>query len=114
MPPIDGLILQNIEASILYNLDAPLLLGLNAISRLGKVVLEDDKLIIYPKNMQWEDATKNLPIDSDFYNDFQQAFLILFQPLKTKDSKNFIEKCRHLFITPDTAYTEEDLLTNQF
>lgn len=111
---IEGLILENIEASIIHNLDAPLLLGLNAISKLGKVVLEDNKLIIYPKNIQWEEVSTSLPIDSAFYSDVQQAFLILFQTLKTKDSKAFIKKCRHLFVTPDTDYTEEDLLTNQF
>ena len=111
---IDGLILEDIEASIVHNLDAPLLLGLNAISKLGKVVIEEDKLIIYPKNIPLQEVPQNHPIDSDFYNDVQQAFIILFQSLKTKDSKTFIEKCRHLFVTPDTAYTEEDLLTNQF
>lgn len=111
---IKGLILENIEASVVHNLDAPLLLGLNAISKLGKVVLEDNKLIIYPKNIQREEVSTSLPIDSVFYSDVQQAFLILFQTLKTKDSKTFIEKCRHLFVTPDTLFSEEDLLKNQF
>ena len=106
--------MEDIEASIVHNLDAPLLLGLNAISKLGKVVIEEDKLIIYPKNIQLQEAPENHPIDSDFYNDVQQAFTILFQSLKTKDSKTFIERCRHLFVTPDTLYSKEDLLTNQF
>ncbi len=111
---IDGLILEDIEASIVHNLDAPLLLGLNAISKLGKVVLEEDKLIIYPKNIQAQESSKGHRIDLDFYNDVQQAFTLLFQSLKTKDSKTFIEKSRHLFVTPDTLYSEEDLLINQF
>lgn len=108
---IDGLILENIEASIVHNLDAPLLLGLNAISKLGRVVIEENKLIIYPKNIVSQENTENHNIDSVFYSNVQQAYIELLQSLKTNDSKIFINKFRHLFANP-VSYV--DITTSQF
>lgn len=42
-----GLTLKNVEASIVNTLDAPLLLGQSAISKLGKIQLEGNKLTIF-------------------------------------------------------------------
>ncbi|MBU2923094.1 retroviral-like aspartic protease family protein [Winogradskyella psychrotolerans] len=70
---IDGIILNNVEASIVHQLDAPLLLGQSAISKLGSIKLDGDKLIINSeKNVNLEflgiDLTKNIE-DLGFYLD---------------------------------------------
>lgn len=46
---IDGLILKNINANIVHSQNAPLLLGQSAISKLGTVQIEGNKLAIFPK-----------------------------------------------------------------
>lgn len=46
---LDGLILENVEASIINHAAAPLLFGLSAIDKFGKVVMEDDRILIYPE-----------------------------------------------------------------
>ena len=45
---IDGIILKNVKASIVHQADAPLLLGQSAISKLGSIKLDGNKLIINP------------------------------------------------------------------
>lgn len=97
---IDGLIMENVEASIVHNLNAPLLFGLNAISQLGKVVIEGDKLFVYPKRIEQVENAEAFIIDSTFKSNVQQIFLTLFQTLKTKDSKAFYSQYDHLFYFP--------------
>jgi clan AA aspartic protease (TIGR02281 family) len=46
---IGNIVLEDVRASVVNNLDAPLLLGQSVISRLGKVVIADNQLTIYPK-----------------------------------------------------------------
>lgn len=46
---LNGVILQNVEARIVNHADAPLLFGLTAINKLGKVVIEDNRILIYPE-----------------------------------------------------------------
>ncbi|MBK5208738.1 MAG: SEL1-like repeat protein [Flavobacteriaceae bacterium] len=46
---IDGLTIKNIDATIIHEQNAPLLLGQSAISKFGKVHIEGNKLIIFPK-----------------------------------------------------------------
>ena len=45
---IDGYIIQNIDAQIVYEQSAPLLLGMSALNKIGKVVIENNILKIYP------------------------------------------------------------------
>lgn len=46
---IDGLILKNVKANIVHAQNAPLLLGQSAISKLGTIQIEGNKLVILPK-----------------------------------------------------------------
>lgn len=46
---IEGYIIENVTAQIVYEQSAPLLLGLSALNKIGKVVLENKILKIYPK-----------------------------------------------------------------
>lgn len=62
---IDGIILKDVEAGIVHQLNAPLLLGQSAISKLGRIELNRNKLIIIPTNKNNEtflniDIKKNL------------------------------------------------------
>ena len=59
---IDGIIISDVEASIVHNLEAPLLLGQSAISKLGKIQLNGNLLIIGSENSN-EDYTRFLNID---------------------------------------------------
>lgn len=45
---IEGYIIKNVTAQIVYEQSAPLLLGLSALNKIGKVVLENKILKIYP------------------------------------------------------------------
>jgi clan AA aspartic protease (TIGR02281 family) len=47
---IEGYIIRNVTAQIVYEQNAPLLLGLSALNKIGKVVLENEVLKIYPKS----------------------------------------------------------------
>jgi clan AA aspartic protease (TIGR02281 family) len=47
---IQGYIINNITAQIVYEQNAPLLLGLSALNEIGKVVIENKVLKIYPKS----------------------------------------------------------------
>ncbi|MDR1846492.1 MAG: SUMF1/EgtB/PvdO family nonheme iron enzyme [Bacteroidales bacterium] len=47
--------LTNVEASIIHNIDAPLLLGMSAISRLGKIEINGNKLTFYDVNKKKEE-----------------------------------------------------------
>tara|TARA_R110002051_G_scaffold114925_3_gene187875 strand:- start:823 stop:1677 length:855 start_codon:yes stop_codon:yes gene_type:complete len=47
---IQGYVINNITAQIVYEQNAPLLLGLSALNKIGKVVLENKVLKIYPKS----------------------------------------------------------------
>lgn len=60
---VGGILLKNIQASVINNSKAPLLFGLNAINKLGKIVIQNDKIFIYP-NQQYFDFTKELNINS--------------------------------------------------
>ena len=104
---IEGLILRNVEASIIHNMDAPLLLGITAISKLGKVVIDNDKLIIFS---QENNFTPNL-LESDFESDIEKAFVSLFQTLKSKNYNQFSGKYGHLFDIP-LYYEDEKSIFN--
>lgn len=54
---IYGLKLHNVSASIVHNLKAPLLLGQSAISKLGKIQLDGNKLTILTKEYRNNDLT---------------------------------------------------------
>ncbi|WP_437373813.1 retropepsin-like aspartic protease family protein [Maribacter litoralis] len=47
---IQGYVINNITAQIVYEQNAPLLLGLSALNEIGKVILENKVLKIYPKS----------------------------------------------------------------
>lgn len=96
---IDGILLNNVEASIVHHLDAPLLLGQSAISKLGSIKLDGDKLIINSeKNVNLEflgiDLTKNIE-DLGFYLDdtkeIEKFIPIDFKTLKIS-SNHFLEE----------------------
>lgn len=59
---IDGVLLKNIKAGIVHELNAPLLLGQSAISKLGNIRLDGNKLII-ESEIKDEEYTKFLNID---------------------------------------------------
>jgi clan AA aspartic protease (TIGR02281 family) len=69
---IGGIKIFNIEAIIVHNLSAPLLLGQSAISKLGKIQLQDDNLIIFSlNNISNDDAcieARKLISDANKYN----------------------------------------------
>ena len=44
---MDGIVLKNGKASVVHNLKASLLIGNNAINMLGKIVIKNDKPLIY-------------------------------------------------------------------
>jgi clan AA aspartic protease (TIGR02281 family) len=47
---IEGYIIQNVDAQIVYEQSAPLLLGMSALNKVGRVVIENEILKIYPKS----------------------------------------------------------------
>jgi clan AA aspartic protease (TIGR02281 family) len=55
---IQGVILENVEAAIIHNTNASLLFGMSAINRIGKVVIENNTLLIYP-NKHYNLNSKN-------------------------------------------------------
>jgi clan AA aspartic protease (TIGR02281 family) len=57
---IGGLKLYNVEAIIVHNIDAPLLLGQSVISRLGKIQLDGDVLIVTSKTSNTTPRTNNI------------------------------------------------------
>ena len=89
---IGGLILNNIEASVVHNADAPLLLGLNVISKLGKVSIQDNKLLIYTG----DEPQKEL-ITPAFAAQLTRTFKSLLYSLKFNSPGNFIEENYSLF-----------------
>lgn len=44
---IQGLVLENVTATVVHELNSPLLLGQSVLSRLGKISIEENKLIIH-------------------------------------------------------------------
>jgi clan AA aspartic protease (TIGR02281 family) len=49
---IKGLILENVTATIVHELNAPLLLGQSVLSRLGKITIDGNNLIIHNNNVE--------------------------------------------------------------
>src|SRR5690606_26255734 len=60
---INGLKLNNISATIVHEQNAPLLLGMSALSQLGKIEIENNKLII--NDFRFSNADKVKDIDDE-------------------------------------------------
>ena len=80
---IDGIILNDIEASIVHELNAPLLLGQSAIYKLGKIQLDGSKLKI---NSKYEtDSQEFLNIDfTKNYNEYNNVIELKLLPIDEK------------------------------
>ena len=58
---IEGLKLENVEASIVHQLQAPLLLGQSVIERLGKIQIDKSELLIFSgNNLNFDENNLNL------------------------------------------------------
>ena len=85
---IDGIILNDVEASIVHELNAPLLLGQSAISKLGEIQLDGSKLKINPKYET--DSPEFLNIDfTKNYNEYNNIVIEL--KLLPVDEKGIID-----------------------
>ncbi|MFT3994387.1 MAG: retroviral-like aspartic protease family protein [Dysgonomonas sp.] len=62
---IGQLTLDNVEAIVVHNIDAPLLFGQSAIQKLGKIQLQNDKLIILEQS---DNDTSSLDVKSVLQN----------------------------------------------
>ena len=82
---ISGLILKNVSATIVHEQNAPLLLGMSALNQLGKIEIEDGKLIIngFFKN---ENDIKNIEEETKNTINWINSKLIKHQ-YKTDDSR---------------------------
>lgn len=79
---VGGFELNNIEAGIVHNMEAPLLLGQSAISKLGKVQLDGNKLIIEKESSK---ENKFLGINiSNHFDDFNLGVRFKDYVLKAK------------------------------
>jgi clan AA aspartic protease (TIGR02281 family) len=47
---IQGLVLENVTATVVHEMNSPLLLGQSVLSRLGKITIEENKLIVHNEN----------------------------------------------------------------
>ena len=47
---IKGLVLENVTATVVHELNSPLLLGQSVLSRLGRITIEENQLIIHNEN----------------------------------------------------------------
>ncbi|CAA0228011.1 retropepsin-like aspartic protease [Tenacibaculum maritimum] len=79
---VGGFELNNIEAGIVHNMEAPLLLGQSAISKLGKVQLDGNKLIIQ-KESNKENKFLGININNHF-DDFNLGIRFKDYVLKAK------------------------------
>jgi clan AA aspartic protease (TIGR02281 family) len=76
---IEGYIIQNIDAQIVYEQSAPLLLGMSALNKIGKVVIENNVLKIYP--------------ETDMFSKekiFENTKKVLTKALNFEDEKTYI------------------------
>lgn len=58
---VGGIVLKNVRATVTHGLDAPLLFGQSAISKLGTIQIDDDKVMIIPRtgvDFAEDDTTK--------------------------------------------------------
>ena len=53
---IDKIIIKNIIATVVHSQNAPLLLGMSAIEKLGKITIENNKLIIHDIDIMIEES----------------------------------------------------------
>lgn len=62
---IEGLILKNVTATIVHELNSPLLLGQSVLSRLGKITIDGNRLLIHEDdNLLVHDDNKNSDISA--------------------------------------------------
>ncbi|NLP59315.1 retropepsin-like aspartic protease [Lutibacter sp. B1] len=84
---IAGLKIQNVKATIVHEQNAPLLLGMSALSQLGKIEIENNKLIIndfsFKKNKENVDFDKEIKETIDWIN----SIFVKYQ-FETLDSNN--------------------------
>jgi clan AA aspartic protease (TIGR02281 family) len=104
---IQGLTLKDIEATVIKNENAPLLLGISVISQLGKVIIQNDKIII--------DINQEIKRKSE--EEFKAEINALFnKPIKTlllglfnnKLSENYFIEYSKYFLIPDVDTTAAD------
>lgn len=60
---VSGLIINNITATVVHEQNAPLLLGMSALSQLGKIEIENNKLII--NDFKYTNSNKSLDIEKE-------------------------------------------------
>lgn len=95
---IGGYILHNIDAQIVYEQSAPLLLGQSALNKLGKVVIENKILKIYPKSnilskeKIFESTKKTLEYALDYegektymYGTFKENYLGVYTSIELEE-----------------------------
>lgn len=88
---IDGHVLNNVEAFITHEINSPLLLGQSAISKLGKIEIEGNKLVITPKNPRNRFEFLNVDL-SKHINDFGYSVIDLKEPLTPYPLEKFTEE----------------------
>lgn len=103
---IDGLHIKNVDAVIIKGLNIPLLLGMSAIQKLGKVTLQDNKLIIdgsILNNPQLSELRLqiNTLIEDEKYND-------AINILKKIEVQNALEEIDIYNLSLCYCYTEDD------
>lgn len=74
---IQGLVLENVTATVVHELNSPLLLGQSVLSRLGKITIEDNKLIVHNENrITSKNVEKEIEETISWLNDKIQKFQI--------------------------------------
>lgn len=106
---IDGIILKNVEAGIVHQLNAPLLLGQSAISKLGKIKLDGNRLIINSDSSSFLNIDFNKNLYEYEYN-FDKNVFPLKVPFEylTKNTNHFL---KGFGFEESAIFTEDGILT---
>lgn len=107
---VEGIVLKNVKATVFNNVEAPLIMGMSAISKLGKVELFEDKLVITEGAKDNMQTTKEKDF-AIFYEKATNAIFQVFQTLTDSKVDNYIKSNYKLFVAPRT---DEDELTSGF
>lgn len=116
-------VLNNVEAFITHELNSPLLLGQSAISKLGKIEIEGNKLVITPLNPRNRFEFLNIDL-SKHINDFGYSAAALQQPLTPyaleilrKDNNHFLSRYefdKEVVLFSESGYIPIILLQKEF
>lgn len=126
-----GYKLYNVEASIANNLDAPLLLGQTAISKLGKIQIEGNKLTILngsSKAIDNKNSTNNNYLQNNeanfeyltyqnksrLYKIDYPSFLTMGRPPSNNDGREFITNGGEITLLVYSGILHESTLVGSF